>query len=213
MKKIGILALVLVFVVGSLGVGYATWKDDVQIDGTVHMNDFIFGILEGSVTTGDNEHLNTPIKEVGDCTAVLSDFETSVHHEPVQTVGKTLTIIVTGAYPCYEQYINFKLKNAGTVPAHITLVEYSSGELTWNPATSAFENAAGEAVINVAFVKDWNENCYPDLDEESVTACQQIDPCTEVPVCLALHFKEAAEECHTYTFNIHIEAIQWNKVP
>lgn len=216
MKKIGLICLAVVLVAGGLGVGYATWKDDVQIDGTVQMNDFVFGILQDSVSTSDNEEDGPfPYKEIGNCTAVLSDFETGVHHEPVATVGKLLTINVTGAYPCYKQWINFVLKNAGTVPAHITLVDIydPNDELTYDAGLDALVDAAGKPVINFKFVKETVEvNCRPDPGEPDVTACQQIDPCNEVPVCLELHFKEDALECHTYTFKIHIEAIQWNKV-
>ena len=39
MKKIGLLALALVLALGTLGVGYAMWFEDLIIDGTVYTGD------------------------------------------------------------------------------------------------------------------------------------------------------------------------------
>lgn len=207
MKKIGLICLAVVLAVGLLGVGYAHWDDQLYINGTVQAGEFIFGILKDSVTTGDNEDQNVPIKEVGDCTATLSEFETSVHHEPGVVVGKLLTFTVTDVYPCYELYINFSLKNAGTVPACINGVHIydPNGELEYDPARGALVKAGGSPeVINITFTTkdggDW-------------VVGKQIDPCQEVPVMLSLHFKQATPECAAYMLTIHIVAVQWNKVP
>jgi hypothetical protein len=39
----------------------------------------------------------------------------------------------------------------------------------------------------------------------------QIDMLGENPVEMCVVLPETAQECHTYTFSLEIEAIQWNK--
>jgi hypothetical protein len=95
MKKLGLLALVLVFAFGSLGVGYAHWSDYVYIEGTVEMGDFLIG-WEEILDEYDSDHEDKDVCEM-ECT--LEDPETGVHHEPVQTIYHTLVVTVTNGYP------------------------------------------------------------------------------------------------------------------
>ena len=217
------------------GFVYATWYDEVQIEATVNMGDFIFGILDVKCL-GDNE-MDLPVpKEVGWCEALLSVPEDSVHHEPPQTVFHVMEIKVHEAYPSYEQYVIFNLKNAGTTPAHIVSLDI------WDPTLPAPElifddgavvddgvgvfwkdfdgdgvrDPAGEEdIINILIKKAVWDPPGPYCGEwwiDGDLICNQIDPCNEEPAILLMHFKEPAEECHTYTFKIYIDAIQWNEV-
>ena len=209
MKKVMAMFALLMIALSVAGFAYATWSDSVQIEGTVEMGELIFGILDNSVTTWDNEPGLPVPKDVADCWAVLDDFETSVHHEPPETVAHVMYITVDNAYPQYEQWIKFALKNAGTIPVHIievTITGYDETDmevLTYDPVAGGFVDPVQGLIINFDF--------YKQATLDPVEPCQQIDPCTEEWVEIYMDFKEEAEPCHTYTFKIYIEAVQWNK--
>lgn len=187
-KKIMATLTVLMIALSAFGFAYAHWKDTVQIEGTVKMGEFIVGILDSSVVVTETTNgvpegeFKVPKPWVANTTVTLKDSETSTHHVPTQKVWKTMIVNITNAYPQYDVHINFSLKNAGTIPANITGVT-----VTKIPTTAA----------TFTFTP--------------VLLHRQIDPCTEVKATLKIVFLQTAEECHTYTFKITIEAIQWNK--
>jgi hypothetical protein len=208
MRKTMMLFLSTLVVASMVGVGYAHWSDYVQIEGTVHMGELIFGILNNSVTCWDNEP-GLPIpKDVAECWVNLTNPETSVHHVPTQTVYHDMLITVNNSYPCYEQWIQFALKNAGTIPVHIVNVTIwgmdlkDNQTLTYDPVAGGFIDPVQGLIINFNFTKL--------ASGDPVAPCQQIHPCTEEWVQIYLHFKQEAEECHTYWFKIHIDVVQWN---
>ena len=43
MKKIGILCLALVLALGSLGIGFAHWSDQLYVEGTVNTGEVLVG--------------------------------------------------------------------------------------------------------------------------------------------------------------------------
>jgi hypothetical protein len=98
MKKIGLLCLALVLALGSLGVGYAMWFEDLYIDGTVDTGTLD---VEWSIHGyGDDE-----TKDYSDCYAYI--------------VGSTLYVEITNAYPCINYYVDFDIHNNGTIPVHV----------------------------------------------------------------------------------------------
>ena len=230
-KTMAMFALLMI-VLSIVGVTYATWSDYVQIEGTVNMNDFLFGILDVKCI-GDNED-DLPIpKDIGWCEYWLWEPEDSVHHDPPQTVYHLMEIKVHDAYPSYEQFIVFNLKNAGTTPAHIVTLDIydPTGELEFEDEAvlddgegvfwkdfdgDGIRDPAGdEDIINILIKKAFWMPPGPYCGEwwaDGDLVCNQIDPCEEEPAILIMHFKEPAEECHEYFFKIYIEAIQWNKV-
>jgi hypothetical protein len=98
MKKLGLLVMVLVLVVASLGVGYALWSEQLSIN--------------SSVTTGD---LNVIFD--GGSASVLDS-----NGDPIGTITpnagrKTATLTITHAYPGATCSVPIILKNVGTIPA------------------------------------------------------------------------------------------------
>lgn len=53
-KAVGIFAI-LIIALSIVGFSYAAWTDYIQIEGTAQMDDFLVGIEDGSVVTGDCE--------------------------------------------------------------------------------------------------------------------------------------------------------------
>jgi len=200
-KKIMAAFVILMFALSVAGFVYAHWSDYVQIEGTVHMGDLIVGIRDIKLIEDSDDLTKDPC----DTTVTLADPEDSVHHVPPQTVYHTMYVTVNNGYPQYWVRIEFDLKNAGTIPAHIikvTIEDIPGDEtLVWVEALPQVwegrDPITGDPIINLEF--------RPPL------VCTQLDPCTDVPCSLWFEIKQPALECHTYDFKIYIEAIQWNK--
>jgi hypothetical protein len=97
-KKIGLLALALVLALGSLGVAYAMWYEDLFIEGTVDTGELDADlILTGYWEEGDD-------KDVSSIDAYVC--------------GKTLYVTVNNAYPDVWYWVTFDIYNSGTIPLH-----------------------------------------------------------------------------------------------
>lgn len=103
---IGTLFIALVIMLALLGVGYALWSDILFIDGTVET-----GNVDAELSFHGNILENDHGKDVGDCTASLSDQNQDGEDE--------LHISVTDGYPSYECWVEFDVHSVGSVPIHI----------------------------------------------------------------------------------------------
>ena len=104
MKKIGLLALALVLALGSLGVAYAMWYEDLFIEGTVATGEL------------DADLIIVDYYEVGD--------DKDVAWAEASVVGKTLSWTVHNAYPGVEYWLVFEIYNSGTIPLHVCGFNY-----------------------------------------------------------------------------------------
>lgn len=219
MKKIGLICLAIVLVLAGLGVGYATWKDDVQIDGTVEMGALTLAFdPDELLTCVDNEDLLPVPKDIG-WGEIYYDPDSYIYDDHTDKYGyKTLVLKVHGAYPSYEiHFPTVVVRNIGTIPAHITDINLwdPTGELQWKWVLGP-PQAPGDPAVGF-FWKDFNGNGSYDADEEVINVdivnfvCVQLEPCESTKGEIDLHFKEAAEECHEYSFKISIVGVQWNK--
>ena len=229
--------IVTLMALSIFGFVYSAWYDYVYIEGTVHMGELIVGILSDpddpykyievvETTNGVPEEQFYPPKPwVADTTVTLEDFETSVHHEPPETVAHTMIITVDNAYPQYDVHIKGFLKNAGTIPAKLNDCDFEgydekdneelryTGEWKWDPDKEywVFE---GEIQDNGPD-NEWDTE--DDLVIINLTVIvfapedTQLEPCHKYPFEIHFDFKQEAEECHTYTFEACFEFIQWNK--
>jgi len=100
MKKIGLLALALVLALGSLGVGYAMWYEDLFIEGTVYT-----GELDVEWSLDDYGDSEVPEKNVSWVEAEI--------------IGNYLYVDVYNAYPCIDYWVKFDVDNFGTIPVHL----------------------------------------------------------------------------------------------
>ena len=92
MKKIGLLCLALVLALGTLGIGYAAWMDEVSFQGTAKS-----GYIEVVLSPG-----------------VCSDPKISCSVSAPHTLIVTLTNPGAGNYTC-----SFTVTNTGTIPVKI----------------------------------------------------------------------------------------------
>jgi len=126
MKKIGLLALALVLALGTLGVGYAMWYEDLFIEGTVMTGDLDVDWSQG--VPYDDEDTGKDVSS-GVC----------------RIDGDTLYITITDAYPCITYHFPIDIHGVGTVPAHLCPLVVTGGNLPAS-ATVTFPNWSGAQI-------------------------------------------------------------------
>jgi hypothetical protein len=195
MKKIGILALVLVMAVGGMGVGFAHWAGTLDISGTVEMEDccvgwyqvsvedprppappanldYIKDLVTGNISQGAQDigwayaYLDVPV-----CTCDIPLVGTGITHY------ETIVIELNNVYPGY--YVDYQVHyhNCG-LPVRVTAItpEYDP-----------------ELMVV------WTNGTFPFKME----TCQTIASSLEVWVL------QSAVPGSTYTFSVTIEFEQW----
>ena len=114
MKKIGLLALAIVLALGTMGIGYALWFDDLTIDGSVETGTFdVDWSTEGEPWDTEEEY--------GD--------EKDVSHGDFSIDGNTLYIHIYNAYPCITYSFPIDIHCVGSVPAHFCPIVITGGNL------------------------------------------------------------------------------------
>lgn len=103
MKKFGLFCLAVVLALGTLGVGYAMWYEDLFISGTVNTGDLDIGYYCGWGSCWDTE---------------IDGKDVSYIEKQMSADGKSITFIIHNAYPCIDYYGEFCLNVQGTVPVH-----------------------------------------------------------------------------------------------
>jgi hypothetical protein len=127
MKKLGLIALTLVLVLGLMGIGYAAWTEVLVINGTVNT-----GNLDATYTTGTNDPAQTNDPLTGQWSgnnglvwapsthagydAAMTTIGVVTTNDETSTETNVATITVTDAYPGYKSSVALCITNTGTVP-------------------------------------------------------------------------------------------------
>jgi len=222
MKRIGLLCLALVLALGTIGVGYAMWSDQVVIEGTVDTASLTMGFQELNVW----EDPEVEGKDVGSISGYL-DVEKGSHWVEDPSGGHFVPIYdqavisVNNAYPCYWGHITFIVANGGTIPFVITGIELAdpTGELQFEwktppPASPAYgffwKDLNGNGVYDPPVANDPFQPGELIIWVKYVDNIgKQLEPCDEAKSELDLHVEQAAEQGHTYSFVATITAVQW----
>ena len=224
-KKIMATFAVLMIALSVAGFAYAHWSDYVKIEGTVHMGELIVGwynttgyLFEWNETTnGVREDLFNPPKPwICNATINLSEEETSVHHVPPETVYHNMTVTIDNAYPQWDLHVKGWLKNAGTIPATYCNTVFTAGSgYEWYEEAWYYDNTIDAWIWRGVYrnstdptIEIMNVNMTAYTPEDG-----QLEPCSEYKILIDLDFKQTAEECHTYTFSVLFNFVQWNKAP
>jgi len=169
-KKFGAIPILLIFALTITGFAYAHWAKTLFIGGTVET-----GTLECKFVPPLVMDDNEIDKNVGGHSGYISDD------------GKSIIITITNAYPGYEVYTVFKVKNTGSVPAIITDVIIDEDATT--PPPDDIPD------LEVSLV-----NLLGMQLEPGVTTCAEVDILIEQP----------AGEMETYQVSVTIVAQNWS---
>lgn len=217
-KKLAAIPLLIAIALSIFGFAYAHWSDIVQIEGTVHMGSLTV-VWDEDELLGytDNEPLLPVPKDVawGNITYKEDSYVVDVH------TGKggyeVIILQVYNAYPQYKIAFNtLTINNTGTIPAHFVNITITGYDKTDDEDLKF--NWTAKYTLG-AFWDNGDDDKWGTADDVEIInveivnfVCHQLDPCHKTKGEIDLTFKQAAEECHTYTFDVTIEAVQWNKV-
>jgi len=208
MKKIGLLCLALVLALGTLGVGYAMWWDDLTIEGSISTNTVTIGFTEFGCT----EKYECPVGsetffegefEGKDVATVTCEYDANsfVEDECTGLSGyKVGTVTIENGYPCHWTFITFVVRNLGTTPVIIQQWQPvdPTGELTWDANLNSLCDASGNPVLRFRSVNLVGSQLHQGDQDKA-----EID----------VHIEQPALMNHVYSFDIVIQAIQWNESP
>ena len=164
--KIFALLILAIIALSIIGYSYACYNGGVHIDCYCQPN---CNIRFTYVTTSDNEHE----KYVADVQAQIT------------CDGDTIQVSITNAYPCYEAYINYTIKNKGTCPIHfnsLTIINPNPEALditttnhtcTLLPPGDMVQGTTAVHILQPA-EQDWEYNFQIKIG----VSCQEGNPCT-----------------------------------
>lgn len=222
MKKIKVLALTLVFAFAALGGAYAMWFDTLYVDATaktgivdlewadLHQVDpdpNYTGYEDGDVYGTDDGHdgLDTmdpgnpnENKNIGSLTTVIKKSareEGTGDQDKVSRYDK-LQISLKNGYPGYQEYVDIKIKNVGTVPVK-------------------FEELGGKDGIPEWLLVEFRDPA--DTAKTVELEGYQLDPGKEIPVMIVFRVIENLEsgaicpQNASANFSLTLKGVQWNE--
>ena len=224
---------ILIIALSIVGIVYAHWIDSVVIKGTASMGSITFGFTNIIDEWDSEDYLNYPA-EKQTATANCYLKQAAVDPNTGHTVYKLLEFNITGGYGEYWGINKFNISNVGTVPLkiqNITVTVPAGFDLavimpgiSWDVKNASTHNVVYEIWLynETADVEDarayYHDYMAPpwvlyydyDVYLESINGTQ-IDKLGSIPTEMCVYLPETAQICHTYTFSIAIDAVQWNK--
>jgi hypothetical protein len=232
MRKIGLLSLTLVVVLGALGIGYAHWTDTITIEGTVCTGSVDINVeyLSGSDVYKD---LNTDdivyhfwLKDLSGAIIweTWSADPANMDLFPVAHAGSTLLgddlvgMNFTNAFPCSYLTADFIVHYVGSVPAIVTA---DFDRVPTDPAV--------QYLWDNGYIRVWGQVVYFDDGEFDgfgpiIEGPIQMHYCDYVKVYMTVNlpqddqlvgtgFTQADFMAKCWNFVAHITATQWNECP
>jgi len=215
MRKFGLLLLAVVLALGTMGVGYAMWSEDLYIDGTVMTGELDWefesfkitdyfdpvdypNVSDWNVAPGFVGPPYLSGKNVGWAEGVLVDGPDG------DGDMSQLNLTFHNVYPCYYNSINVYPISTGTVPIIFSeaIIESDySGPYTWTgyPYDQVQLDITGDGLNDIEF--QWGNHIGT-----------QIHTGDDPPeVSFNIHILQTAEQGATGTFSIRMVGIQYNE--
>jgi hypothetical protein len=225
MKKIGLICMALVMALGIAGVGYASWTDTLYIDGTVETGDvdldikylsqtWIYKVHE-QVIPGDDffwwHGWGTPNLVVEGPSDNADHYQLiSSANGTINTQTQTITCEFDNLMPCQFYMIDWLFHYTGSIPARLSVNITSQTGIV--PALIS---------NNYMGVEAYNWTCG---DTPGGTGCMgsavtveglQVHDCDWYIMKVWIHIPQEGTQAtfagKTGSFDIEIEAIQWNE--
>lgn len=232
-KKIASFALILTIALSAFGFVYAHWSDLIITQGSVNMGCLTLAFSIDEAPLCGEYYLNPnppPIlssgewegKDVGSCEAYYSGLITDPHSG--KQGFKVLNIEVHNAYPHYRVHTTYIVHNIGTVPLIIYGLELtgekinSTGSVIYNLVMDSFINADEEIEGEIYEDVDGSGTVTPgDILVMNVIVRNrdlpvQLEPCSDDKQEIDIHFKQEAQQCHSYALHFSLLSVQWDKL-
>lgn len=232
MKKIKILALVLVLAFAAMGGAYAIWEDDlfametittgkVEIEWrNVTMSDgganYMYFVTDLSQPNGAGPRVYQGDRDAND--TGNANEEKNIARKHAHIVDNGLVMSLQNAYPGYQEYVMVELHNTGTVPVKLSLKDYDFGNMNVDNSIIAFtENEVSEEkwlLLDFTFsLKYYDQAGCLTLDELEGF---QLDPQDHIVIKINQRVTTYAPQSTdagvppAYLIGLGINAIQWN---
>lgn len=216
MKRIGLLTVALVLALGSLGIAYAAWTDEVHVHGSVATGTLCWQIdtcrildstapqnFGGDYPTDHPDYTCNPgfVHEPGKGRFWLLDKNVAWGECDLSADGKTLTVTLHNAYPCYFNEVGFYVWNCGTIPLRVDHV-LINGEHKLTQIGYVSLDLSGDGVDD--FEIQYGDNFGV-----------QIHPGEFSPAEFSfwMHVLQPAPQDDVLTFTIEVVAVQWDGYP
>lgn len=213
MKKIRVLALVMVLSFAALGGAYAMWYDSLFLNTTVKTGSVdvcwtnvktsdsggYYADMDGgageNIWQGNKDSMDVgnpnsgELKNIGTLDAVLSnDSEWS----DVRNLDDQLDITLLNGYPGYQEYVEAGITNKGTVPVKFRVI--TTDVPAWiKVQIELYKNGTGG-------VNEWTE-----------LEGYQLDPGETIQARITYRVEQCAEQGVEANFKVQLKGIQWNE--
>lgn len=196
MKKIGLISLALILALGTLGVGYALWSENLYIEGIAQTAELDWEFYEpagGRPQVSTRDHGADPLvegmggptgKDVASSSWAFSDTDRDGDVD-------TLTITIINGYPGYYENFSFHVRNNGTIPLHFEYV--------------LLDDQLFSLGTNYVFAEGGLSIGWGHVPGE------QLHPGNWMEISFYLFVLQPALQGHRYTFTITLGAVNYNE--
>lgn len=214
MKKLGFIALALITVLTTLGVGFAMWSQTVTITGQVNTGNVSVSVSDPSslwvykiLSTGaiDYETVALPANTADHLLVGYSAFASVFPQTCTNNNGISLTAQYSNLFPIFTDLSNttvkdwtvdFNLTNAGSIPIKATIL--TAGVLSPTSAPNgdlpSFHFTVAKANGEVVSLEGY-----------------QLEPGDVIHVVIGIDVGEQTAQSYTGSFTVQIKWEQWNE--
>ena len=217
MKKVKVLAMVMMLTFAAMGAAYALWFDTLKIEETVttgtvdvvwenvvssdcgcnyeaHDNNVYAGSLDSMDVGNPNDSKNIGCKQ-----GVIGTIAGDNTGNNDGGRSDLLTLTLTNGYPGYQEYVKADIKNTGTVPVKFMLSITADEQ---NVVYDADTNPTGWLIV---------EPTLANGEEGETIEGYQLDPGKTVSVKINQRVRQVAPQDANADFAYTIQAVQWNE--
>jgi len=197
----------LILVLSMLGVAYSAWRESVTITASVSTGE-VDVAFTGAFTNDDGVVDDSTKDPDDDGTDPGKDKD--VASSSASCDGKTGSVTISNAYPCYETTAWFELTNTGTIPVKVEKVEISLDGTTWTEISPCTIYYIDIETGNIDDTLDPGDDLSIHVTPSDLLGTQ-IDDGDSLQLDLTIHVEQDASENGSYTVYIRITVVQWNE--
>jgi hypothetical protein len=225
MKKIGLLFLVMVLALGTLGVAYAMWSDTVTVQTNIATGSVDIAIVGQAVL---DDHAPPPYYPTDDPDYSSNDgfvprfvgdppvaeyfwtIDKDVSWGSCNYTSNIMTVHLWNTYPSNFNAVTAYVSNLGTIPVIITKTEVYLNSYTPGDTPYATITSSG-TYVSLDYDGDGNDEIEISYGD-NFGAENQLEPGeTPAEISYWIHTLQEAEQATDYTFIFVIYGVQYNE--